>query len=148
MKLPVKMTINGQSYSYARFMADEGYALLAIDQLGTGESSKPDGDFVTLDETALSLHQVLTQMRSGNNPLAYAFQQIVLVGHSFGSINSIDPNLKVPVVYNYNLTLERQMPWGLFLRLAYTGNLQRHLLRDHPTQREAEHIASLRSEPV
>jgi pimeloyl-ACP methyl ester carboxylesterase len=82
-------TINGHSYSYARFMAEEGYALLAIDQLGTGESSKPDGDFVTLNETALSLHQVLGQMRSGNNPLAYAFRQIVLVGHSFGSINSI-----------------------------------------------------------
>src|ERR1051325_9227218 len=68
-------TINGHSYSYARFMAKEGYALLAIDQLGTGESSKPDGDFVTLNETALSLHQVLGQMRSGNNPLAYPFQQ-------------------------------------------------------------------------
>ncbi|MFY9574236.1 MAG: alpha/beta hydrolase, partial [Blastocatellia bacterium] len=82
-------TINGQSYSYARFMAEEGYALLAIDQLGAGESSKPSGDFVTLNETTLSIHQVLAQMRSGNNPLAYAFPQIVLVGHSFGSINSI-----------------------------------------------------------
>jgi len=82
-------TINGQSYSYARFMAEEGYALLAIDQLGAGESSKPAGDFVTLNETTLSIHQVLAQMRSGNNPLGYAFQQIVLVGHSFGSINSI-----------------------------------------------------------
>lgn len=82
-------TINGQSYSYARFMAEQGYALLAIDQLGAGESSKPAGDFVTLNETTLSLHQVLVQMRSGNNPLDYAFQQIVLVGHSFGSINSI-----------------------------------------------------------
>ena len=82
-------TINGQSYSYARFMAEEGYALLAIDQLGAGESSKPAGDFVTLNETASSLHQVLVRMRSGNNPVGHAFQQIVLVGHSFGSINSI-----------------------------------------------------------
>jgi pimeloyl-ACP methyl ester carboxylesterase len=82
-------TINGQSYSYARFMAEHGYVLLAIDQLGAGESSKPAGDFVTLNETALSLHQVLAQMRGVNNPLGYAFRQIVLVGHSFGSINSI-----------------------------------------------------------
>lgn len=81
--------INGHSYSYARFMAEEGYALLAIDQLGTGESSKPSGDFVTLNETASSLHQVLVQMRSPNNQLGYAFEKIVLVGHSFGSINSI-----------------------------------------------------------
>ncbi len=82
-------TINGHSYSYARFMAEHGYALLAIDQLGTGESSKPDGDFVTLNETASSLHQVLVQMRSANNALGEAFRQIVLVGHSFGSINAI-----------------------------------------------------------
>jgi pimeloyl-ACP methyl ester carboxylesterase len=82
-------TINGQSYSYARFMAEQGYALLAIDQLGTGDSSKPNGDFVTLNETALSLHQVLVQMRGGNNPLGHAFDRIVLVGHSFGSINAI-----------------------------------------------------------
>lgn len=82
-------TINGQSYSYARYMAEEGYAVLAIDQLGAGESSKPSGDFVTLNETTSSIHQVLSQMRSGNNPLGYAFEQIVLVGHSFGGINSI-----------------------------------------------------------
>jgi hypothetical protein len=46
-----------------------------------------------------------------------------------GSINAIDKNLKVPVVYNYNINLERQLPYGAFLRIAYTGNLQRHLLR-------------------
>jgi len=82
-------TINGHNYSYARFMADNGYALLAIDQLGTGLSSKPDGDFVTLAETASSLHQVLVQLRGTRSPLGYAFNAIVLVGHSFGSINSI-----------------------------------------------------------
>jgi hypothetical protein len=46
-----------------------------------------------------------------------------------GSISAIDKNLKVPVVYNYNVNLERQLRWGMFLRVAYTGNLQRHLLR-------------------
>ena len=81
--------INGHSYSYARLMAENGYALLAIDQLGAGLSSKPDGDFVTLTETASSLHQVLVQLRNGSGPLGYAFNSIVLVGHSFGSINAI-----------------------------------------------------------
>lgn len=47
----------------------------------------------------------------------------------YGSINSIDKDLKVPVVYTFNLNVERQLPHGLFLRLAYAGNLQRHLLR-------------------
>lgn len=78
-------TINGDGYSYARYMAREDHAVLAIDQVGTGESCKPDGDFVTIQEAALGVHQVLTGLRSGANPLGYAFGCIVLVGHSFGS---------------------------------------------------------------
>ena len=46
-----------------------------------------------------------------------------------GSINAIDTHLKVPVVYDYNLTLERELPKGTFLRVAYSGKLLRHLLR-------------------
>jgi pimeloyl-ACP methyl ester carboxylesterase len=82
-------TINGHSYSYVKFMAENGYSLLAIDQLGAGLSSKPDGDFVTMAETTSSLHQVLVQLRSGANPLRHAFDTIALVGHSMGSINAI-----------------------------------------------------------
>ena len=38
-----------------------------------------------------------------------------------GGISAIDPNLDAPVVYNYNLTLERELPHGLFGQLAYAG---------------------------
>src|SRR5262245_46104354 len=51
-------TINGHSYSYVNFMAENGYALLAIDQLGDGLSSKPDGDFVAMVETARRVHYI------------------------------------------------------------------------------------------
>ena len=81
--------INGHDYSYARYMAEQKYAVLAIDQLGAGASSKPDGDFVTLTETTSALHQVLSQLRSSENPIGYGFDRIVLVGHSFGSINAV-----------------------------------------------------------
>jgi len=46
-----------------------------------------------------------------------------------GSINAIDSHLKVPVVYSYSLNIEHQLSAGLFLRVAYAGNVQRHLLR-------------------
>jgi len=82
-------TINGISYSYARYMARRGYTVLAIDQLGTGASSQPDGDFVTIDETASALHQVLVSLRHEQNPTGHAFRRIVLVGHSNGSLTSI-----------------------------------------------------------
>jgi hypothetical protein len=46
-----------------------------------------------------------------------------------GSINALDTNLKVPVVYDYNLTIEKELPKGTFLRVAYTGKQLRHLAR-------------------
>ena len=83
-------TINGHEYSFARYMADRKYAVLAIDQLGAGESTKPaDGDAVTLDQTASGIHQVITRLRSGENPVGYAFEKVVTVGHSLGTINAI-----------------------------------------------------------
>lgn len=84
-------TVNGEAYSYARYMAapERKYAVLAIDQLGAGESSRPaNGLAVTLLETATALKQVIDRMRSGDNPLGYAFGRIVLVGHSAGSVNA------------------------------------------------------------
>src|SRR5262249_48637659 len=46
-----------------------------------------------------------------------------------GGINAIDPHLKVPVVYNYQLSVERELTRGGFLRLSYAGNVGHHLLR-------------------
>src|SRR5829696_155304 len=58
--------INGHEYSFARYMAERKYAVLAIDQLGTGESSKPaDGDLLTLRQTGSAIHQVITHLRAG-----------------------------------------------------------------------------------
>jgi pimeloyl-ACP methyl ester carboxylesterase len=81
--------IDGISYSYARYMARHGYDVLAIDQLGTGASSQPDGDLVTLDVTANALHQVLASLRTQDNPIHHRFSRVALVGHSNGSLTSI-----------------------------------------------------------
>ena len=83
-------TINGHKYSFAHYMAERKYAVLAIDQLGTGESTRPeDGDLLTLDQTASAIHQVVTQLRAGDSGVSYAFSRIVTVGHSLGAINAI-----------------------------------------------------------
>lgn len=81
--------INGHDYSFARYMAARKYAVLAIDQLGAGESDKPCGDLLTLAETTSAIHQIITQLRSGAGDLRHAFDRIVLVGHSLGSINAV-----------------------------------------------------------
>ena len=82
--------INGHEYSFARYMAERKYAVLAIDQLGAGESTKPaDGDLVTLGQTASAIHQVITHLRSGSSGVGYAFERVVTVSHSLGSINAV-----------------------------------------------------------
>ncbi|XXX79883.1 alpha/beta fold hydrolase [Sorangium sp. So ce134] len=81
-------SIGGRDYSYARYMAKEGYAVLALDMLGAGESSRPDGDFLDLAQTAESVHQVITEMRNGGGVFKTPFKRIALVGHSNGAIIS------------------------------------------------------------
>jgi len=44
-------------------------------------------------------------------------------------VNEYDPsgNFRVPVTYDYNLTIEQQIPGGWATRLAYVGSASRHL---------------------
>lgn len=47
----------------------------------------------------------------------------------FGN-QGIDPNLESPDVYQYNLTVERELPGGMGLRASYIGSTSRKLLVD------------------
>ena len=46
----------------------------------------------------------------------------------FGNISTIDPTMKTPYTMNYSLSIQREMPWGLFTEVAYVGNQGRRLL--------------------
>lgn len=76
--------VNHQDYSYARYMARQGYAVLALDLPGTGLSDRPEGDFFNLAESVSTLHQVAQQVK---DPRAREhFDDMVFVGHSNGSL--------------------------------------------------------------
>ena len=47
----------------------------------------------------------------------------------FGN-QGIDPDLESPDIYQYNLTLERELPGDLGLRVSYIGSTMRKLLVD------------------
>lgn len=47
----------------------------------------------------------------------------------FSDIFTIDPNLVLPYVMSYSLSVQRDLPWGIFGEIAYVGNQARHLLR-------------------
>jgi Carboxypeptidase regulatory-like domain len=49
--------------------------------------------------------------------------------NGFGN-QGIDPNIKSPDIYQYNLTVERELPGDLGLRVSYIGSTMRKLLVD------------------
>jgi hypothetical protein len=44
-------------------------------------------------------------------------------------IGAIDPNLKVPRSWNWSLTVQRELRWGLFGEIGYVGSKGQNLLR-------------------
>jgi len=57
---------------------------------------------------------------SGGRPAALA---------PFSSIDAIDRNLHIPYSMNFSLSVQRELPWGIFGEVAYVGNQGRRLLR-------------------
>jgi pimeloyl-ACP methyl ester carboxylesterase len=76
--------IDGQEYSYARYMARQHYAVLALDLPGAGESERLDGDVLGLAEAASALHQVVQQLRATAEK--NTFETLFYVGHSNGAL--------------------------------------------------------------
>lgn len=87
---------NPENYSYTRYMNRAGYATLAIDLLGSGNSSHPPGFLEAQTETLLqTVHQVLGRLRSGDI-LGEPVEKIALVGHSLGGMIGVGLADKYP----------------------------------------------------
>ncbi|MGH3896676.1 MAG: alpha/beta hydrolase, partial [Pseudonocardiaceae bacterium] len=71
-------------YSYQRDMAGHGYATFAVDQLGTGQSTKPPSAILLSSVEAAAIHQVVGHLRAGRVG-GVRFDRVILVGHSLGS---------------------------------------------------------------
>jgi pimeloyl-ACP methyl ester carboxylesterase len=72
------------TYSYVDAANKAGYATLAIDRLGTGQSLHPLSLFDTLQADVSTVHSVVTALRDGS--MGTHFNEIIEVGHSLGSI--------------------------------------------------------------
>ncbi len=65
-----------------------GYAVLNLDKLGVGYSSRPPGSTLGIPQEAFTFHQVIGSVRNGvlNE---FGFGKVVIVGHSSGSALSV-----------------------------------------------------------
>lgn len=70
-------------YDAADDLADRGFGVLAIDRVGYGASSRPDGDTLDFATQARQLHEVIKQVRHG--ALGFTPPEIITLGPSAGA---------------------------------------------------------------
>jgi len=75
-------------YSYVDAAVRAGYAVLAIDRIGDGQSSHPPSSQIVFPNTIYTLHQVVDDLRNGT--LGTKFDFVIEVGHSLGSSYAVD----------------------------------------------------------
>jgi pimeloyl-ACP methyl ester carboxylesterase len=76
------------TYSFTRALVGAGYAVFAIDRLGTGESSKLPSASLTATLDAATVHDVVGYLHS-TGFAGQSFSKVLLGGHSLGSTISI-----------------------------------------------------------
>ncbi|MET0132869.1 MAG: alpha/beta fold hydrolase [Kibdelosporangium sp.] len=70
--------------NYVRHMVADGHAVLALDRIGTGDSSRPPAGQVTVQANVDTLHQLVGVLRSGIGGIR-PFSRVIAVGHSLGT---------------------------------------------------------------
>lgn len=78
-----------ETYSYVHALTAAGYSTFSIDRIGIGQSSHPPiGQLtVAMATNAYTVHEVVQALRAGAIG-AQPFAQVLLVGHSLGSVIS------------------------------------------------------------
>jgi len=79
-----KWPVDPARYSYLDKTLAAGRAAFDYDRIGTGASSHPLSTDLTIDSEAYVLHQIVTWLRTDQG-----YDQVNLIGHSLGSVISI-----------------------------------------------------------
>ena len=82
-----------ETYSYVRRATAAGYAVLNLDRIGIGQSDRPPAADVTIPSNGYVVHQIVQALRGGDLVVPsfgrISADRVVLVGHSLGSVISI-----------------------------------------------------------
>jgi pimeloyl-ACP methyl ester carboxylesterase len=87
--------LHPEQYSYVRAATNAGYVTLNLDRLGSGLSSHPAPDALTLHANAFTVHQIVQTLRADSLTVPgfgrVRGDRVMLVGHSLGAdISSIE----------------------------------------------------------
>ena len=83
-------------YSYVDAAAVHGYATLAYNRLGVGDSDHPDALQIVQATTDVEIqHEIVQLLRSGGGGLR-SFKHVIGTAHSYGSIIQLIQNAKYP----------------------------------------------------
>jgi pimeloyl-ACP methyl ester carboxylesterase len=89
-------TVNGQDYSYARYMAAQGFDVLAIDLPGAGSSSVAKGSSVLVEAVGKAIRNLINSLREPDAIPGCRFGHISLVGHSMGCMVTVNTQANWP----------------------------------------------------
>jgi hypothetical protein len=87
---------------------------------------KPEGNIIF---SAVNIPPFTDSAQFENGNLSNVRGGAASAAAPFGEIQTIDPNLELPYTMSYSLSVQRELPWGIFGEVAYVGNQSRHLLR-------------------
>jgi hypothetical protein len=87
---------------------------------------RPEGNLIY---SAINIPPYISTAQYENGNLATLASSSASAPGAFGRIDAIDPNLVVPYTMSYSLTVQRELPWGIFGEIGYIGNQGRHLIR-------------------
>ncbi|KAK9238669.1 catalytic protein [Lipomyces kononenkoae] len=86
-----------KGYSYIDVAAAAGYPTFSYDRLGTGASDHPDPIRVVQSSIQIEIaHELIQSLRDGRIG-GHRFDNVVGVGHSYGSIQSVGITVKYPM---------------------------------------------------
>ena len=83
-------------FSYVDAAADAGYATVAYDRLGVGDSDHPDPLQVVQCPADVEILHGLVQLLRTEGFASKVFKRVIGVGHSYGSIVQLAHNAKYP----------------------------------------------------
>lgn len=82
---PVGAGYHKQKYSWVEYFRNQGFHTLALDRLGSGNSSHPHSELVSAESQANITAEIVKKVKRGSKELP-KFNKVILVGHSYGSL--------------------------------------------------------------